>query len=41
METNKYQIKAEDVKTLSQFADYINERNDWDNTMWDIMERNG
>ena len=34
-------IKPEEVTTLERFADYINEREGWDNTMWDIMERNG
>ena len=34
-------IKPEEVNTLERFADYINEREGWDDTMWDIMERNG
>ena len=34
-------IKPEEVTTLERFADYINEREGWDDTMWDIMERNG
>lgn len=34
-------MKPEEVTTLERFADYINEREGWDNTMWDIMERNG
>ena len=34
-------MKPEDVTTLELFADYINEREEWDDTMWNIMERNG
>lgn len=34
-------MKPEEVTTLERFADYINEREGWDDTMWDIMERNG
>ena len=34
-------MKPEEVTTLELFADYINEREGWDDTMWDIMERNG
>ena len=34
-------MKPEEVTTLERFADYINEREGWDNTMWDIIERNG
>ena len=34
-------MKPEEVTTLERFADYINEREGWDNTMCDIMERNG
>lgn len=34
-------MKPEQVTTLELFADYINEREGWDDTMWDIMERNG
>ncbi|MGM9694591.1 MAG: hypothetical protein ACI3YC_06245, partial [Alloprevotella sp.] len=43
MKTNNYLIKADEVKTLSHFADYLNERKDeeWDDECWSIMERNG
>lgn len=34
-------MKPEDVTTLERFADYINEREEWEDGMWDIMERNG
>ena len=34
-------MKPEQVTTLERFADYINEREEWDDTMWNIMERNG
>lgn len=34
-------MKPEQVTTLERFADYINEREEWENGMWDIMERNG
>lgn len=34
-------MKPEEVTTLERFADYINEREEWDDSMWDIMERNG
>lgn len=34
-------MKPEEVTTLELFADYINEREGWDDSMWDIMERNG
>lgn len=34
-------MKPEEVTTLERFADYINEREGWDDTMWNIMERNG
>ena len=34
-------MKPEDVTTLELFADYINEREEWEDGMWDIMERNG
>lgn len=34
-------MKPEQVTTLELFADYINEREGWDDTMWNIMERNG
>lgn len=34
-------MKPEDVTTLELFADYINEREGWDDSMWDVMERNG
>lgn len=34
-------MKPEEVTTLERFADYINEREGWDDTMWEIMERNG
>ena len=34
-------MKPEEVTTLERFADYINEREEWEDGMWDIMERNG
>ena len=34
-------MKPEQVTTLELFADYINEREEWEDVMWDIMERNG
>lgn len=34
-------LKPEQVTTLELFADYINEREEWEDSMWDIMERNG
>ena len=34
-------MKPEQVTTLERFADYINEREEWEDGMWDIMERNG
>ena len=34
-------MKPEDVTTLELFADYINEREEWEDGMWEIMERNG
>lgn len=34
-------MKPEQVTTLELFADYINEREEWEDGMWDIMERNG
>lgn len=34
-------MKPEQVTTLELFADYINEREEWEDSMWDIMERNG
>ena len=38
--TNKT-MNASEINTLSQFAEYINAHDDWNDTMWDIMERNG
>lgn len=34
-------MKPEEVTTLERFADYINEREEWEDSMWDIIERNG
>ena len=34
-------MNASEINTLSQFAEYINAHDDWNDTMWDIMERNG
>ena len=34
-------MKPEEVTTLERFADYINEREEWEDSMWDIMELNG
>ena len=34
-------MKAEEINTLEQFAEYINAHDEWNDTMWDIMERNG
>ena len=38
--TNKT-MNASEINTLEQFADYINAHDEWNDTMWDIMERNG
>lgn len=34
-------MKEIEIKTLEQFAEYINAHDDWNDTMWEIMERNG
>ena len=34
-------MNASEINTLSQFAEYINAHDDWNDTMWEIMERNG
>ena len=34
-------MKEIEIKTLEQFAEYINAHDEWNDTMWDIMERNG
>lgn len=34
-------MNASEINTLSQFAEYINAHDEWNDTMWEIMERNG
>lgn len=34
-------MKANEIRTLEQFASYINEQDDWTDEMWLIMELNG
>ena len=34
-------MKAYEIRTLEQFASYINEQEDWTDEMWLIMEMNG
>ena len=34
-------MKEIEITTLSQFAEYINAHDEWNDTMWEIMERNG
>ena len=34
-------MKANEIRTLEQFASYINEQDDWTEEMWLIMEMNG
>ena len=34
-------MKEIEIKTLEQFAEYINAHDEWNDTMWEIMERNG
>ena len=34
-------MNASEITTLSQFAEYINAHDEWNDTMWEIMERNG
>ena len=34
-------MKANEIRTIEQFASYINEQDDWTEEMWLIMELNG
>ena len=34
-------MKANEIRTLEQFASFINEQDDWTEEMWLIMEMNG
>ena len=34
-------MKANEIRTLEQFASFINEQDDWTDEMWLIMELNG
>ena len=34
-------MKANKIRTLEQFASFINEQDDWTDEMWLIMEMNG
>ena len=34
-------MKANEIRTLEQFASYINEQDYWTDEMWLIMEMNG
>ena len=37
----KQDINATEVKTLEQFVEFINERDEWSNEVSDIIENNG